>query len=65
MVELDQFKVTLAAQEQPLQEVKAALDLAGKKNRIAELEKTMEEPSFWEDADHAGTEKFEGDGRDL
>ena len=53
MVELDQFKVTLAAQEQPLQEVKAALDLAGKKNRIAELEKTMEEPSFWEDADKA------------
>ena len=53
LVELDQFKVTLAAQEQPLQEVKAALDLAGKKNRIAELEKTMEEPSFWEDADKA------------
>ena len=53
MVELDQFKVTLAAQEQPLQEVKAALDLEGKKNRIAELEKTMEEPSFWDDADKA------------
>ena len=53
LVELDQFNVTLAAQEQPLQEVKAALDLAGKKNRIAELEKTMEEPSFWEDADKA------------
>ena len=53
LVELDQFKVTLAAQAQPLQEVKAALDLAGKKNRIAELEKTMEEPSFWEDADKA------------
>ena len=53
LVELDQFKVTRAAQEQPLQEVKAALDLAGKKNRIAELEKTREEPSFWEDADKA------------
>ena len=53
LVELDQFKVTRAAQEQPWQEVKAALDLAGKKNRIAELEKTMEEPSFWEDADKA------------
>ncbi|MCD8053794.1 MAG: peptide chain release factor 2 [Lachnospiraceae bacterium] len=53
MVELDQFKSDLAASEQPLIEVRDSLDLANKQNRIAELERDMEEPSFWEDADRS------------
>ena len=53
MVELDQFKSTLQATEGPLREVLLALDLKNKQNRIAELEMSMEEPSFWEDPDRA------------
>ena len=53
MVELDQFRADLAATKQPLKEVGDSLDLNGKRNRIAELEKNMEEPGFWDDADHA------------
>ena len=48
MVELDQFKYTLSTYEKPLQEVRESLNLDAK---IDELDKTMEEPSFWEDAE--------------
>lgn len=51
MVELDQFKYTLSTYEKPLQEVSVALNLEAKLRRIDELDKTMEEPSFWEDAE--------------
>ena len=51
MVELDQFKYTLATYEKPLQEVRESLNLDAKIRRIDELDKTMEEPSFWEDAE--------------
>ena len=51
MVELDQFKYTLSTYEKPIQEVHAALNLDAKLRRIDELDKTMEEPSFWEDAE--------------
>ena len=51
MVELDQFKYTLSTYEKPLQEVRVALNLDAKLRRIDELDKTMEEPSFWEDAE--------------
>lgn len=51
MVELDQFKYTLSAYEKPLQEVRDSLNLDAKIRRIDELDKTMEEPSFWEDAE--------------
>lgn len=54
MVELDAFKTQLAEKEQPLKEVIASLGLEGKKNRIFELEKTMEEPTFWDDAERSG-----------
>ena len=53
MVELDQFKYTLSTYEKPIQEVRVALNLDAKLKKIDELERTMEEPSFWEDADRA------------
>ena len=51
MVELDQFKYTLSTYEKPLQEVRESLNLDAKIRRIDELDKTMAEPSFWEDAE--------------
>ncbi len=51
MVELDQFKYTLSTYEKPLEEVRDSLNLDAKIRRIDELDKTMEEPSFWEDAE--------------
>lgn len=51
MVELDQFKYTFSTYEKPLQEVRESLNLDAKIRRIDELDKTMEEPSFWEDAE--------------
>ena len=51
MVELDQFKYTLSTYETPLKEVRDSLNLEAKIRRIDELDKTMEEPSFWEDAE--------------
>ena len=53
MVELDQFKYTLSIYEKPIQEVRVALNLDAKMKKIDELDRTMEEPSFWEDADRA------------
>lgn len=53
MVELDQFKYTLSTYEKPLAEVRDSLNLDAKIRRIDELDKTMEEPSFWEDSEKA------------
>ena len=53
MLELDQYKVTLGTLKEPLEEVKGSLDLKGKQNRVIELEKMMEEPTFWNDAEKA------------
>ena len=50
MVELDQYKYTLNGYETPLQELKESLDLENKRNRISDIEKTMEAPDFWDDA---------------
>ncbi|MBO5258922.1 MAG: peptide chain release factor 2 [Agathobacter sp.] len=49
MVELDNFKSQLLAYKAPLQEVRDSLDLAGKEQRIQELEREMEAPEFWND----------------
>ncbi|MDO4294540.1 MAG: peptide chain release factor 2 [bacterium] len=51
MVELDQFKYTLSTYKKPLEEVKDSLDLESKLRKIDELDKSMEEPSFWNDAE--------------
>ena len=53
MLELDQYKSTLGTLKEPLEEVKGSLDLKGKQNRVIELEKMMEEPTFWNDAEKA------------
>ena len=53
MVELDQFKYTLSQYEQPLKDLKASLDLENKKNRIDELDRAMEAPDFWTDAERS------------
>ncbi|MDY3797125.1 MAG: peptide chain release factor 2 [Agathobacter sp.] len=49
MVELDNFKSVLLSYKAPLQEVRDSLDLAGKEQRIQELEREMEAPDFWDD----------------
>ncbi|HIR77256.1 MAG TPA: peptide chain release factor 2 [Candidatus Choladousia intestinipullorum] len=48
MVELDQFKVILNSYTKPLVEVRDSLNLAGKEQRVQELERRMEEPDFWD-----------------
>ena len=50
MIELDQMKQQLQAYKEPLKEVRGALDLENKSNRIQELEREMEAPDFWNDA---------------
>jgi peptide chain release factor 2 len=52
MVELDQFKYTLSTYE-TLKEVKDSLDLENKERRITELDKSMEEPGFWDDPERS------------
>ncbi|MCC8025252.1 MAG: peptide chain release factor 2 [Clostridium sp.] len=48
MVELDNFKYTLSTYDKPLVEVRDSLDLDNKVRRIDELNKSMEEPGFWD-----------------
>ena len=47
MVELDNFKSVLVTYKQPLVEMKGALDLVNKEQKIQELEREMEAPDFW------------------
>ena len=53
MVELDQLKIELANTQEALAEAKASLDVVSKSRRIEELEREMEAPDFWNDADAA------------
>ena len=53
MVELDQLKLDLQAYETQLAEVKESLDLDNKTKRIEELDRLMEMPDFWLDAEKA------------
>ncbi|MBQ7468988.1 MAG: peptide chain release factor 2 [Pseudobutyrivibrio sp.] len=50
MIELDQFKQRLASHKNSMTEVRDSLDVAAKKARIEELEREMEAPDFWTDA---------------
>ena len=53
MIEFDQFKAELNTKSEPLKQLKQALDLENKKKRILELDRMMEEPDFWSDAEQA------------
>ncbi len=53
MIELDEIKYRLTPYEKELDEIKDALDLQNKEERIVELERTMEAPGFWDDMDKA------------
>ncbi|WP_283683061.1 peptide chain release factor 2 [Parablautia sp. Marseille-Q6255] len=53
MVELDQFKVVLNSYTKPLVEVRDSLNLAGKEQKVQELERRMEEPDFWDDPERS------------
>ena len=53
MVELDQFKYTLSTYDETLKDVKDSLDLENKERRITELDKSMEEPGFWDDPERS------------
>lgn len=50
MIELDQLKQQLASYDSVLKELKSSLDMDNKANRIQELEREMEAPDFWNDA---------------
>ena len=53
MIELDEIKYRLTPYEKELDEIKDALDMQNKEERIIELERTMEAPGFWDDMDKA------------
>ncbi|MFR2252739.1 MAG: peptide chain release factor 2 [Clostridium sp.] len=53
MVELDNFKYTLSTYDKPLVEVRDSLDLDNKVRRIDELDKSMEEPGFWDNPERS------------
>ena len=53
MVELDNIRIELNTYKEPLIEIEAALDLENKKQKVQELERKMEEPNFWDNAEEA------------
>ncbi|MCI9021657.1 MAG: peptide chain release factor 2 [Eubacterium sp.] len=50
MVEFDQYRYTLNSYTKPLLELRDSLDLANKGKKAEELEREMEAPDFWNDA---------------
>lgn len=51
IVELEDMRRELECYEQPMADVKKALDLDSKKEKIEELNREMEAPDFWNDAE--------------
>jgi len=51
LIEFDNYKTQLMSYKTPLEEIRASLDLENKQQRIAEMERQMEEPTFWDDPD--------------
>ena len=49
LIEFDNYKSELGSYKPALDEIKGSLDLDNKKQRIAEMERQMEEPGFWDD----------------
>jgi len=48
LIELDAIKTELLTYETPLAEVRDSLDLSNKEERVKELEREMQEPTFWD-----------------
>ena len=53
MVELDNIKIELNGFEKPLEQIRDSLNLEDKRLRVEELERNMEAPDFWDDAEAA------------
>ena len=53
IMELDAIKLELPAYEAPLKELERSLDIEVKKQRVEELERLMQAPDFWDDAERA------------
>lgn len=53
MVELDLIKQELQTYDEPLREVEASLSIENKKQRVEEMEREMEAPDFWDNAERA------------
>lgn len=51
MIELEQLKYTLNSFREPLEDLSGSLALDMKKERLDQLELSMEEPGFWDDVD--------------
>lgn len=49
MLELDKIKQDMGSYLEPLREAGLHLDLESKRNKIEEIEKEMESPTFWDD----------------
>ena len=59
MLQLDQMKSEITAQQQTLKEVTASMDLGTKKKIIEELSREMEEPGFWDNPEKANAKTIE------
>ncbi len=53
LIEFDNYKTELNAYKPVLEEIKGSLDLDNKKQRIAEMDRQMEEPGFWDDPERS------------
>ena len=53
MVLLDNIKTELLSLKDNLSQVKASCDIARKEERVLEIEREMQEPTFWNDVDRA------------
>ncbi len=51
LIEFDNCKTELVSYKGTLEELKASLDLENKGRRIVEMERQMEEPDFWDNAE--------------
>ena len=49
MFELEQIRLGLSGYDEKLEEMGASLDVAGAKDKIAELEELSADPDFWND----------------
>ena len=53
MLEYEQYKLELAGLEKAICDLDASLDIAGKKEKIAELEKEAQAQDFWDDMENS------------